>query len=299
MTVTLNFHNAFICSIALYAEKSDVNIYDLIRKLISDMNWLLSPGGIEFEELSPGKALKKHFKKNCGYFTFCNQPPHKKGNIIDWFVYLDKSKEWEAWEDITWFDILTYLLFIQTNCHHKGHILGSKLCKNSDSFKDFFYKSKNIFIYDENKNLKRVNNKKLDSLAPWWVSTFYKEKKALLMFNDLSSDRYFNINKRDTTGWIARGYDWLPFGSVINRLRYINGLPFLSGDYGLGHLSEKQINKEVRFIIKQDNIDTTDKQELPFNYKYDNPKINYNILMVQCFIGSFSFGLWFSKFIKK
>tara|TARA_Y100001970_G_scaffold270830_1_gene365255 strand:+ start:1526 stop:2479 length:954 start_codon:yes stop_codon:yes gene_type:complete len=316
ITITKEVHNAFITTIIKYAEDSEINIYDLLRKLISDINWILLPNGLQLltedgNILLPKEAYNRHIKNKYGYFTFCNKGSHKKGNIIDWFSYLDKSKEWNNWNNITWYDMLIYLLFIQTNCHHKGHFNSSKLCNSSNSFYDFFYKSKNGFNpmrywdsnFKGNQYIKiRESIKKPIYLAEWWIEVFNRDKIKLLLFSDLSPSLP-NLKYRKTTGWTIPNKDRFPFMGIVNIIRAINNIHLLDSDYVFGRCIEKQTQKEYRFTIDDNiyynNIDNIDDIYNIYNIDDIDNIHNTTILLVQCFISSFSFGLWFSKFIKK
>ena len=161
------------------------------------------------------------------------------------------------WE-VSWYELLTYLLFIQSNCHHKGNINSHKLCMSPDSFLNFFYKSKNAFNpwsrWEESDNIRYgrtiediPKTKTAELRGEWWVEAFKREKKILLMFETLAPSHY--LGRRLTTGWVVRGFkseerDILPQGSVLNQLRRYYNLPELSGDYGLGCMS---VNRDMSY----------------------------------------------------
>ena len=257
MGVTPEFHNALIHSIVeVKKENGDIGIFEFIKLMISETNWILSPGERDFGDKSVSNFVKKHIDGQYSYPLISQHPDTLRERSLnlyrDCLVKIHKTLNGD-W-DVSWFEFITYLLFIQSNCHHKGNNNSHKLCRNSDSFLDFFYKSKAAFnpwlpweISDRlryGRDIKDIPETKAAELrGEWWVEAFEREKKILLMFETLAPSHY--LGRRITTGWVVRGFndiikgDILPQGSVINQLREYYGLPGLSGDYGLGCMSVK------------------------------------------------------------
>ena len=135
-------------------------------------------------------------------------------------------------------------------------------------FLDFFYKSKDGF--HPLKQWTRPYEKPLGHLgfiqeskepterAGYWVESFEKEKKDLLMFNNWGTYAQ-GMEQRETTGWFARiskdrDGDIFPYGAVINQLRDHYGLERISGEYDLGiqetnrvaYAKEKELEAEIQ-----------------------------------------------------
>ena len=258
MGVSALFHDALIHSIVdVTKENENIGIFEFIQLMISETNWILSPGKREFGDKSVSKYVKKHIDGQYSYPLVSQHPGTLRERSLnlyrDCLVKIHKTLNGD-W-DVSWFEFITYLLFIQSNCHHKGRDTNShKLCRNSDSFLDFFYKSKAALnpwlpweISDRMRYGRDIKNipetKKPELRGEWWVKAFEREKKILLLFETLAPSHY--LAKRITTGWVVRGFtdiikgDFIPDGSVINQLREYYGLPELSGDYGLGCMSVK------------------------------------------------------------
>ena len=260
MEVPPTFHDAVITSIASYAREESVNIYDLIRTLIADLTHIISCSGREaWEKGNLERSLKSYNRGLNAVFGWGDdKEKHKWKHCAKFLTKVDKflKKEKEEWGDITWCDVITYLIFIQSNCHHGGKVLQStKLCKSPDSFLNFFYKSKNgldvppKFTQSENGHVisytrSREGTTTVEHLAKWWVKVYKEDVHDLLMFNDLVE----NHLDRNTVGWISRGFgldvegDYLPWGAVINTLREYHSLPRLSGDYSVGIMQERVPN---------------------------------------------------------
>tara|TARA_B100000902_G_C27203605_1_gene860385 strand:+ start:209 stop:1105 length:897 start_codon:yes stop_codon:yes gene_type:complete len=252
MGVTPLFHDALILSIVeMVKGNEEYSIFDFIQLMIRETNWVLSPGArdLGFGPLSEFVQMYVDGKYSYPLISQHYGSSKEKKKILyrDCLVKIHKilNEEW----DVTWYEFLTYLLFIQSNCHHKG---GNKLCRNSNSFLNFFYKSKSAFnpwSQWEKSGLKYspvmdyIQETKTEEFrGEWWVNAFEREKKVILMFHTLAPTHY--LGTRFTTGWIDRGLkpnegDILPQGSVLNQLREYYELPSLSGDYGLGCISEK------------------------------------------------------------
>lgn len=251
-----HIHNAIILSIVDVAnENKDIGIFEFIKLMISETNWILSPGERDFGDVPVAKYVKKHIDGQYSYPLISQHPgTHRERSLNlyrDCLVKIHKTLNGD-W-DVSWFEFITYLLFIQSNCHHKGGNTNShKLCRNSDSFLDFFYKSKaafNPWFPWENADRLRYGRdikdipetKTAEFRGEWWVNAFEREKENLLLFETLAPSHY--LGKRLTTGWVVRGFtdiiksDFIPQGSVLNQLRRHYGLPELSGDYGLGCMS--------------------------------------------------------------
>lgn len=256
MGVTSFFHNALIHSIVEITKGNDnIAIFDFIKLMISETNWILSPGERDFGDEPIAKYVKKHIDGQYSYPLIGLRREALRERSLnlyrDCLVKIHKALNGD-W-DVSWFEFITYLLFIQSNCHHKGGNTNShKLCRSPDSFLDFFYKSKAAFNpwlpwekadrLRYGRDIKDIPETKTAELrGEWWVSAFEREKKTLLLFETLAPSHY--LGKRLTTGWVVRGFtdiingDILPQGSVLNQLRDHYGLPELSGDYGLGVMS--------------------------------------------------------------
>ena len=254
MAVTQAFHDAVITSIASYAREESINIYDLIRTLIVDLTHIISGSGRNaWEAGNPERALDAYNRRLNAIFGWGDDmEKHKRKHCAKFLTKVDAflKKEEEEWDDITWCDVITYLIFIQSNCHHRGKALHStQICKSPDSFLNFFHKSKNgldvppKFNQSENGLVisytrSREGTKKAEYLAGWWVKVYKEDVHNLLMFHDLVE----NQEERRTVGWTSRGFggiaegDYLPWGAVINTLREYHRLPPLSGDYSVGFM---------------------------------------------------------------
>ena len=273
MGVTPAFHNALIHSVVDITNEKDIGIFDFIQLMIGETNWILSPGERDFGPSSVSKYVQKHIDGLYSYPLVSQHygtPVEKKRFLYrDCLVKIHETLNGE-W-DVSWFELLTYLLFIQSNCHHKGDFNSHKLCRNPDSFLNFFYKSKSAFnpwSQWEKSGLRYSpvmdyiqQSKKEELRGEWWVKAFEREKKNLLMFHTLSPSHY--LGSRATTGWVVRGFndiikaDNLPQGSVLNQLREHYELPLLSGDYGLGCMSVKNDVRDESFL--KDKVEETEK----------------------------------------
>ena len=285
MGVTPAFHNALIHSVVDITNEKDIGIFDFIQLMIGETNWILSPGERDFGPSSVSKYVQKHIDGLYSYPLVSQHygtPVEKKRFLYrDCLVKIHETLNGE-W-DVSWFELLTYLLFIQSNCHHKGDFNSHKLCRNPDSFLNFFYKSKSAFnpwSQWEKSGLRYSpvmdyiqQSKKEELRGEWWVKAFEREKKNLLMFHTLSPSHY--LGSRATTGWVVRGFndiikaDYLPQGSVLNQLREHYELPLLSGDYGLGCMSVKNDVRDESFL--KDKVEETEK------IKCDNMCVYFNL----------------------
>ena len=253
--MTPEFHDALIKSIVDISKEEEINIFDIIKMMISETNWILSPGERNLGIKSVAKYVQKYINGEYSYpiYSIHAGTYRDKSRILyrDILVKIHGYLNGE-WDEIIWFEFLTYLIFIQSNCHHKGNPYSAKpkLCRNSDSFLNFFYKSKNAFNPWSQWEDKRIRyspvmdyiqeTKTSELRGEWWAKAFEREKRKLLMFETLSTS--CRIVSRFTTGWIVRGfngkgYDVLPQASVVNQLREHYGCPQLCGDYGYGHMS--------------------------------------------------------------
>ena len=295
MGVTSLFHNALIHSIVeMTKENEDISIFDFIRLMISETNWILSPGARDFGPSSVSKIVQRFVQGIHSYPLISEHygTPKEKKRILyrDCLVKIHETlnREW----DVSWYDLLTYLLFIQSNCHHKGNTNSHKLCRNSDSFLDFFYKSKSAFNPWSQWELSRLHyspvmdyiqeTKTAQLRGEWWVKAFEREKENFLMFETLAPTHY--LGTRFTTGWVVRGFkpeegDFLPQGSVLNQLREHYELPLLSGDYGLGCMSVT--NKVLDGPNLKDNDKDKDEVCVYFNLGFG---IACGIVCMQRFI---------------
>tara|TARA_B100001013_G_scaffold278247_1_gene178355 strand:- start:63 stop:1025 length:963 start_codon:yes stop_codon:yes gene_type:complete len=257
MGVTSFFHNALILSIVeMTKENEDYSIFDFIKLMISETNMVLSPGARDFGPSPVSKYVQLHIEGKYSYplITQNHQlgtPMEEKRNLYSECL-IKIHGHFDGDHGVSWFDLLTYLLFIQSNCHHKGNPFSPtpKLCRNADSFLNFFYKSKSAFnpwSQWEKSGLRYTPlmdyipaTKTAELRGEWWVKAFEREKENFLMFETLAPSHY--LGTRFTTGWIVPGFnheerDILPQGSVLNQLRRHYELPELSGDYGLGCMS--------------------------------------------------------------
>ena len=261
MEIPPTFHNAVITSIASYAREESINIYDLIRTLIVDLTHIISGSGRNaWEAGNPERALDAYNRRLNAIFGWGDDmEKHKRKHCAKFLTKVDMflKKEKEAWDDITWCDVITYLIFIQSNCHHRGKTLHStQICKSPDSFLNFFHKSKNGHFVSSTINQSedgleisfdrsREGTKKAEYLAWWWVKVYKEDVHNLLMFHDLVEK---DVERR-TVGWTSRGWngngDFLPWGAVINTLREYHKLPRLSGDYDVGVMQGRSSNEEI------------------------------------------------------
>ena len=281
MGVTSLFHDALVHSIVeITKENENIAIFDFIKLMIRETNWILSPGERDFGDEPVAKYVKKHINGQYSYPLIGLRREALRERSLnlyrDCLVKIHKALNGD-W-DVSWFEFITYLLFIQSNCHHKGGNTNShKLCRSPDSFLDFFYKSKaafNPWLPWENadrlrygRDIKDIPETKTAELrGEWWVSAFEREKKILLLFETLAPSHY--LGKRITTGWVVRGfngkgYDVLPQASVVNQLREHYGCPQLCGDYGYGHMSAESNVYKIKDKI-EDKIEgkIEDKKEI-------------------------------------
>ena len=279
MEISPTFHNAVITSIASYAREESTNIYDLIRTLIADLTHIISGSGRNaWEAGNPARALDSYNKRLNAIFGWGDDmEKHKRKHCAKFLTKVDEfhKKTKEEWSDITWCDVITYLIFIQSNCHHRGKTLHStQICKSPDSFLNFFHKSKNgldvppKFNQSENGLVisytrSREGTKTVEYLAWWWVKVYNEDVHNLLMFHDLVE----NHVERRTVGWISRGWngggDFIPWGAVLNTLREYHKLPRLSGDYDAGVIQGRRTNEEIytQDFRKRVNEKTTDDME--------------------------------------
>lgn len=281
MEIPPTFHDAVITSIASYAREESINIYDLIRTLIVDLTHIISGSGRNaWEAGNPERALDAYNRRLNAVFGWGDDmEKHKRKHCAKFLTKVDMflKKEKEAWDDITWCDVITYLIFIQSNCHHRGKTLHStQICKSPDSFLNFFHKSKNgldvppKFNQSENGLVcsftrSREGTKTAEHLAWWWVKVYNEDVIDLLMFHDLVE----NHAERRTVGWTSRGWngngDFLPWGAVINTLREYHKLPRLCGDYDVGVMQGRTSNEEIytQNFRERVNEKTTDDMEEP------------------------------------
>lgn len=279
MEISPTFHNAVITSIASYAREESINIYDLIRTLIADLTHIISGSGRNaWEAGNPERALDAYNKRLNAIFGWGDDmEKHKRKHCAKFLTKVDEfhKKAKEEWSDITWCDVITYLIFIQSNCHHRGKTLHStQICKSADSFLNFFHKSKNgldvppkfnqsgnglVISYTRS----REGTKTAEYLAWWWVKVYNEDVHNLLMFHDLVE----NHVERRTVGWISRGWngggDFIPWGAVLNTLREYHELPRLSRDYDAGVIQGRRTNEEIytQDFRKRVNEKTADDME--------------------------------------
>ena len=229
-----HIHNAIILSIVdVTNENKGIGIFEFIKLMISETNWILSPGERDFGPTAVSIYVQRHIDGVYSYPLYSQHPGTFREKSLhlyrDCLVKIHKLLD-GYWETVSWYELLTYLMFIQSNCHHSGHIKSHKLCRNSDSFLNFFYKSKNAFN-PWSKWEKKGDNPRMDLIeetkeaelrGEWWVNAFKREKYEFLMFHTLEPNYY--LGERFTTGWNVTSLnenerDFLPYGSVINQLR--------------------------------------------------------------------------------
>jgi len=272
------FHDALILSIVKVTKENEIGIFEFIKLMISETNWILSPGARDFGPSPVAIYVQTHI--NGGYsYPLISQSYHRgtfrernRKLYRDCLVNIHEILNGD-WEEVSWYDFLTYILFIQSNCHHKGNPNFSKLCRNSDSFLNFFYKSKSAFNPWSQWELSDLQytpvmeyikeTKTAEFRGEWWVNAFKREKEIFLMFETLAPSNSLGV--RFTTGWVVRGIngkggDILPSGHVINQLRDNYNLPSLTGDYGLGCIS-----RDLHYEYKGEDKEEKEENEL-FNF---------------------------------
>ena len=281
MGVTSYFHNALILSIVeMTKENEKYSIFDFIKLMISETNWILSPGARDFGDEPIAKYVQLHIDGQYSYPLIGLRREALRERSLNLYrdCLVKIHNKFDGDHGVSWFDLLTYLLFIQSNCHHKGNPFSPtpKLCRNADSFLNFFYKSKSAFnpwSQWEKSGLRYtpvmdyIQETKTEELrGEWWVKAFEREKETFLLFQTLAPTHY--LGTRHTTGWVVRGLkpgegDILPQGSVLNQLRDHYGLPELSGDYGLGVMSvTSKLPDEPEIKEKDKEKDTNPNDEM-------------------------------------
>ena len=115
MGVTSLFHNALIHSIVeMTKENEDISIFDFIRLMVSETNWILSPGARDFGPSSVSKIVQRFVQGIHSYPLISEHygTPKEKKRILyrDCLVKIHETlnREW----DVSWYDLLTYLLFL-------------------------------------------------------------------------------------------------------------------------------------------------------------------------------------------
>ena len=295
-TITAEFHNALVLSISAVSDEEGIGIYDLIKILIFEMNQVIHASEVKFGP-SPVFNWVQLFrdKKYSHPFMLQSHQKEVRGRKKDLFkkcllqmtTHMVKSE----WNDVSWFEFLVYLLFIQSNTHHflpspekqDWAAAPAWLCRNSEVFLDFFYKSKDGF--HPLKEWTRLFEKPLDHLgfiqeseeptgrAGYWVERFEEEKRDLLMFRNWAGYNQ-GMEKRETTGWFARiskdrDGDIFPYGAVINQLRDHYGLERISGEYDLGiqetnrvaYAKEKELEAEIQKLKADILVGVQEKSE--------------------------------------
>jgi hypothetical protein len=286
MGVTSYFHNALILSIVeMTKENEKYSIFDFIKLMISETNWILSPGARDFGDEPIAKYVQLHIDGQYSYPLIGLRREALRERSLNLYrdCLVKIHNKFDGDHGVSWFDLLTYLLFIQSNCHHKGNPFSPtpKLCRNADSFLNFFYKSKSAFnpwSQWEKSGLRYtpvmdyIQETKTEELrGEWWVKAFEREKETFLLFQTLAPTHY--LGTRHTTGWVVRGLkpgegDILPQGSVLNQLRDHYGLPELSGDYGLGVMSvtsKVSDGPEIKDKDKEKDTNPNDEMCVYFN----------------------------------
>jgi len=261
-------------------ENEKYSIFDFIKLMISETNWILSPGARDFGDEPIAKYVQLHIDGQYSYPLIGLRREALRERSLNLYrdCLVKIHNKFDGDHGVSWFDLLTYLLFIQSNCHHKGNPFSPtpKLCRNADSFLNFFYKSKSAFnpwSQWEKSGLRYtpvmdyIQETKTEELrGEWWVKAFEREKETFLLFQTLAPTHY--LGTRHTTGWVVRGLkpgegDILPQGSVLNQLRDHYGLPELSGDYGLGVMSvTSKLPDEPEIKDKDKEKDTNPNDEM-------------------------------------
>ena len=122
--VTCEFHNALVQSIAAVSDEDGVGIYDLIKILIFEMNQEILVGYVYFGPSPVFKWVQILLDKEYSHpFMLQSHQKEVRGRKKDLFNkcllqmtdYMGKSD----WNDVSWFEFITYLLFIQSNTHHR------------------------------------------------------------------------------------------------------------------------------------------------------------------------------------
>ena len=284
--VTREFHNALVLAIVAVSDEEGVGIYDLIKILIFEMNQEINCGYVDFGPSPVFKWLEllrdKRYSHPFMLQSHQNEARRRKKGLFNKCLlqmtgYMFKSD----WNDVSWFEFILYLLFIQSNTHHrvappeKEHWSAAPawLCRNPEVFLDFFYKSKDSF--HPLKKWTRQDEKPLGHLgfipeteepterAGYWVESFEKEKKDLLMLNNWAGYNQ-GMENRETTGWFARSSkdregDVFPYLNVVNILREYYDLPRVSGEYDLGvqqtnrvaYAKEKELEAEIQKLKEE------------------------------------------------
>ena len=288
-TITAEFHNALVRSIAAVSDEEGVGIYDLIKILIFEMNQVIHISEVKFGPSPVFHWVQLLRDKNYRHPFMLQSHQNeargrKKGLFNKCLLEMTRYMVKTDWNDVSWYEFITYLLFIQSNTHHKlappskqgWAAAPAWLCRNSESFLDFFYRSKEEF--NPLKEWTHPDEKPLDHLdcisasdepkkrAWYWVERFEKEKKDLLMLDNWEGYNQ-GLEKRETTGWFVRSSkerdgDVFPCVSVINDLRALEMLPRISGEYDLGvqqanrvaYAKEKELETEIQ-KLKQENQD--------------------------------------------
>ena len=263
MAITTSFRESVILSIVEYCKEYDLMPYEVIFQLIYDLTHIISGSGVP-EEGDVKETLKKHQMKQSAVFGWGdNEEKHVRKHCARWLTKVDRRlKKTKDLDDLTWFDVIIYLMFIQSNCHHHR-----KISKKPESFLNFFYKSKVGFDPEKTQeqckgepkwsgssggpgessplssryswdlilgSRKRYPTDKAELLSYYWVGAFERDKEELLMFHDLSIRPG---EPRRTIGWTSRLTDFIPWGGVLNRLREYHDLPLLGCEYDLGIMS--------------------------------------------------------------
>lgn len=123
-TITAEFHNALVLSISAVSDVEGVGIYDIIKILIFEMNQVIHISEVKFGPSPVFKWIQLfRDKKYCHPFMLQSHQKEVRGRKKDLFNkcllqmtdYMGKSD----WNDVSWFEFITYLLFIQSNTHHR------------------------------------------------------------------------------------------------------------------------------------------------------------------------------------
>ena len=328
-TITAEFHNALVLSISAVSDEEGVGIYDIIKILIFEMNQVIHASEVKF---GPSPVFNwvqlLRDKKYSHPFMLQSHQKEVRGRKKELFnkclLGMTRHMVKSDWNDVSWYEFISYLLFIQSNTHHRMAPPSKQdwvaapawLCRNSIAFLDFFYKSKDEF--HPLKEWTRPFEKPLDHLgfipgseepterAWYWVERFNKEREDLLMFNTWEG-HVAGMENRVTTGWFVRGWkvrdgDIFPYGAVINKLRDHYGLERISGEYDLGiqetnrvaYAKEKELEAEIQKLKEQIQDLTGETQEEEEEEEEEKEYLSFNAATLACAVATTLFGVrWF------
>ena len=118
-TITAEFHNALVLSIAAVSDEEGVGIYDIIKILIFEMNREIHAGYVDFGPSPVFKWLEllrdKKYSHPFMLQSHQNEARRRKKGLFNKCLlqmtgYMVKSD----WNDVSWFEFIVYLLFNQS-----------------------------------------------------------------------------------------------------------------------------------------------------------------------------------------